>query len=316
MKRLIPCPENVAPSAASPSPGVGFKPLRRHGLLAAGAALLSGCSGVQALDALVPDHDYRLDAGLPYGDDSRQRIDVYRPLEEAAQGAPKPPLVVFFYGGNWSNGDRADYRFVGEALASAGAVVAIPDYRLSPAVRYPVFLEDCARAVRWAVDHAELYGTDPSRLVLMGHSAGAYNAAMLALDPRWLGAVGLSPQNVSAWIGMAGPYEFLPIDEPLTQVAFNWPNTPADSQPIVHVTPKSPPALLLAAEKDDTVDPQRNTAALAERLQQAGVQVSARFYPRVSHATLAGSLGTPLRWLAPVRRDILRFLGLESGASR
>lgn len=285
-------------------------------MLAAVAALLSGCSGVQTLDALVPDQDYRLDAGLPYGDDARQRIDVYRPLADVSPGAARPPLVVFFYGGNWTNGERGDYRFVGEALASAGAVVAIPDYRLSPAVRYPTFLEDSARAVKWALDHADIYGADPSRLVLMGHSAGGYNAAMLALDPRWLKAVGVSQSQVSAWIGLAGPYDFLPISEPMTRAAFNWPDTPADSQPLAHVTPQSPPALLLAAEKDDTVNPDRNSAAMAARLQQLGVNVSFRRYPRVSHATLVGSLGTPLRWLAPVRRDVLRFLGLEPVTAR
>lgn len=302
--------------SSPPAASTGFccNPLRRRGWLAAAAAAcaaLTACSGVQALDALVPDHDYRLDSDLPYGDDARQRLDVYRPLPQQAEGAPRPPLVVFFYGGNWTNGERTDYRFVGEALASAGAVVVIPDYRLSPAVRYPTFLEDCASAVRWAVDHADTYGADPQRLVLMGHSAGGYNAAMLALDPRWLAAVGLSQKQVSAWIGLAGPYDFLPIGEPMTQAAFDWPNTPTDSQPLAHVTPQSPPALLLVADKDETVDPDRNSAALAARLEQAGVEVSFRRYPRVSHATLVGSMGTPLRWLAPVRRDVLRFLGLE-----
>lgn len=285
-------------------------------MLAAAAALLSGCSGVQALDALVPENDYQVDADLPYGADPRQRVDIYRPRAQGVAGAVKPPLVVFFYGGNWTNGERGDYRFVGEALASAGAVVAIPDYRLSPAVRYPTFLEDCAHAVRWAVDHAATYGADPDRLVLMGHSAGGYNAAMLALDPRWLAAVGLSQKQVSSWIGLAGPYDFLPIGEPMTQAAFNWPDTPADSQPLAHVTPQSPPALLLVAEKDDTVDPNRNSVRMAEKLRAAGVEVSFRAYPRVSHATLVGSMGTPLRWLAPVRRDVLRFLGLETKGAK
>ncbi|MCZ2496871.1 alpha/beta hydrolase fold domain-containing protein [Xylophilus sp. Kf1] len=290
--------------------GARFNLLPRRGVLAAAAGFLSGCSGVQTLNALVPERDYRLDAGLPYGDDARQRIDIYRPQPDAMAGSARPPLVVFFYGGNWTHGERGDYRFVGEALASAGAVVAIPDYRLSPAVRYPTFLEDSARAVKWAVDHAEAYGADPARLVLMGHSAGGYNAAMLALDPRWLRAVGLSPSQVSAWIGLAGPYDFLPIGEPMTQAAFRWPDTPADSQPLAHAGPQSPPALLLVAEKDETVDPERNSAAMAERLRQAGVSVSFRRYPRVSHATLVGAMGTPLRWLAPVRRDVLAFLGL------
>ena len=300
---------------ATPSAGC-FTSLPRRGLLAAAAAVLSGCSGVQALDALVPDKDYRLDAGLAYGDDARQRLDVYRPLADGPASAGKLPLVVFFYGGNWTHGERGDYRFVGEALASAGAVVVIPDYRLSPEVRYPTFLQDSARAVKWALDHADIYGADPQRLVLMGHSAGGYNAAMLALDPRWLDAVGVSQSQVSAWIGLAGPYDFLPIGEPMTQAAFNWPDTPADSQPLAHVTSKSPPALLLVADKDETVDPDRNSAAMAQRLERAGVEVGFRRYPRVSHATLVGSLGTPLRWLAPVRRDVLRFLGLEPVTTR
>ncbi len=302
---------------AFPPAAPGILPLRRRGMFAAAAAsLLSGCSAVQALDALVPERDYRVDTGLAYGDDPRQRLDVYRPGTDPAPGAPLPPMVVFFYGGNWTHGERGDYRFVGEALASAGAVVVVVDYRLSPAVRYPAFLQDCAKATRWAFDHRADFGADPARLVLMGHSAGAYNAAMLALDPRWLRAVGMTQQQVSAWIGLAGPYDFLPIDEPMTRVAFEWPATPADSQPLAHVSAQSPPALLLAAEKDDVVNPQRNSAAMAARLEKAGVEVCFRTYPRVGHATLVGALGTPLRWLAPVRRDVLHFLGLEGRPPR
>ncbi len=280
--------------------------------MAGAAALLSGCSGVRVLDALVPERDYRLDADQAYGADPRQRLDVYRPLHDATPGAPKPPVVVFFYGGNWTTGSKDDYRFVGESLASAGAVVVIADYRLSPAVHYPVFVQDSALAVRWAADHAEAFGGGPQRLVVMGHSAGAYNAAMLALDGRWLAGAGLSPARLSAWIGMAGPYDFLPIGEPMTQRAFSWPNTPRDSQPIAHVHGGVPRTLLVAAEKDDTVDPQRSTVALANGLRQAGNNVTLHLYPRVSHATLVGALGTPLRWLAPVRRDLLDFLGLPA----
>ncbi|QHI98933.1 alpha/beta hydrolase fold domain-containing protein [Xylophilus rhododendri] len=302
----------ISPSARSARPG--FALLLRLGALSLSILTLAGCSGVQALDALVPDSGYRLDAGLAYGSDARQRLDVYRPARETEAGVPRPPMVVFFYGGNWTTGQREDYRFVGQALASAGAVVVVPDYRLSPQVRYPVFLQDSAQAMRWARDHAELYGADPARLVVMGHSAGAYNAAMLALDARWLGAVGMKPSDLSAWIGLAGPYDFLPIGDPATQVAFEWPGTPADSQPLAHASRASPPVLLLVARDDKTVDPERNTARLAEALRADGVEVVSRSYPRVSHATLVGSLGTPLRWLAPVRRDILRFLGLETAS--
>lgn len=290
---------------ATPSP---FSPMRRTGLLAAAAALLSGCSGVRVLDTLVPRRGYTAETGIAYGADPRQQLDVYRP--EPTPGGSPPPLVVFFYGGSWSHGERADYRFVGEALAAHGAVVVVADYRLSPAVRYPVFVQDCALAVRWAADHAAGLGTDASRLVVMGHSAGAYNAAMLALDPRWLGAVGMAPDRLAAWIGMAGPYDFLPIGDPETRVAFRWPETPADSQPLAHASARAPRTLLMAAERDSVVDPNRNTGALAEKLRAQGVDVTLRRYAGVSHVTLMGSLATPLRWLAPVHADLLAFLGL------
>ena len=118
-------------------------------------------------------------------------------------------MVVFFYGGSWNSGSRDDYGFVGEALASRGIVVVIADYRLYPQVRYPAFLQDNAHAVAWTYQHIAEHGGDPHQLYVMGHSSGAYNASMLALDPRWLKAVNLSPTMLKGWIGLAGPYDFL-----------------------------------------------------------------------------------------------------------
>ena len=197
--------------------------LPRRSLFAMLPALLTACSAVDVLNATVPSDTYRNIANLPYGDQPRQKLDVYlptQPIADQALAAGGTPMVVFFYGGSWSSGDRADYRFVGEALASHGIVAVVADYRLSPDVRYPVFLQDSALAMRWAFDNAQKYGADPARLFVMGHSAGAYNAAMLALDKRWLGGVGLSPARLAGWIGLAGPYDFLPIGDRLTRVAF------------------------------------------------------------------------------------------------
>ena len=274
-------------------------------LTAATGWLLSGCSATGALDALVPSGTYELREDQAYGALPRQRLDVYLPLQPAA----KPPLVVFFYGGAWTRGERAQYRFVGEALASHGVAVVIADYRLSPQVRWPSILEDCAAATRWALTQAAGLGCDPQRVFLMGHSAGAYNAAMLALDPRWLAAHNLKPQQLAGWIGLAGPYDFLPISDPDSRVAFDWPNTPRESQPIDHVSAAAPRALLLAAAKDGTVNPQRNTVGLATRLQAAGVPVRVRVLERVNHVTIVGALSRPLAWLAPVREEVLGFVG-------
>ncbi len=284
-------------------------PNRRRGTFAALMALvalpLTGCSASGLLNGVIPRDSYSGREGVAYGEDPRQRVDIYQPL---STGRPAP-MVVFFYGGSWTRGERAEYRFVGEALASHGVIAIVADYRLSPQVRYPQFLQDCAQAVKWAFDHAQELGADPARIHLMGHSAGGYNAAMLALDPRWLGAVGLSPRRLAGWIGLAGPYDFLPIVNPDARVAFNWPDTPPDTQPLAHANASAPRTLLLAAAKDDIVNPQRSTVGLAQRLKAAGVPVTYKLYDRVNHVTLAAALARPLRWLAPVLADVVEFLG-------
>ncbi|MCZ8256244.1 MAG: alpha/beta hydrolase [Polaromonas sp.] len=279
-------------------------PLPRRSLFAMLPALLTACSGADLLNATVATDTYRRTDNIAYGPEARQRLDVYQPQG----GVRNAPVVVFFYGGSWSKGERADYRFVGEALASQGIVAVVADYRLSPAVRYPVFVQDSARAVRWARDHAAEYGADPARLFVMGHSAGAYNAAMVALDARWLQAEGMKPSQLAGWIGLAGPYDFLPIGDPQTQVAFEWPATPADSQPLVHASRASPPALLLAPTEDRSVNPQRSTVAMAQRLKNSGVPVESALLDGVSHVTLIASMAAVLRGRAPVLERVTAFV--------
>ncbi len=267
-------------------------------------ALLSACSGVDVLNATVSTDTYRLSQGLAYGRLERQLLDVYQPRAEVS----KSPLVVFFYGGSWSSGERADYRFVGEALASRGMVAVLADYRLSPAFRYPAFVQDSALAVRWALTHAAEYGADPARVFVMGHSAGAYNAAMVALDARWLAAEGLRPSRLAGWIGLAGPYDFLPIGDRQTRVAFDWPATPADSQPMLHASAASPPALLLAPAQDSVVNTQRSTVALARKLRDSGVRVESELFDGVGHVTLVAALASVLRGQAPVLDRVAAFV--------
>ena len=288
--------------------------LPRRSLFAMLPALLTACSAVDVLNATVPSDTYRAVTDLAYGSLQRQQVDVYLPKSPLAD-SPAPsggaPMVVFFYGGSWSSGDRADYRFVGEALAARGIVAVVADYRLSPDVRYPVFLQDSALATRWAFDNAQKYGANPSRIFVMGHSAGAYNAAMLALDKRWLGAVGLSPTKLAGWIGLAGPYDFLPIGDRKTRVAFEWPNTPPDSQALFHAssaTAASPPALLLAPEHDSLVNTQRSTVGMAKRLKNSGVRVESELFDTVSHVTIVAAMASVLRSRAPVLERITSFV--------
>ncbi|NEX64761.1 alpha/beta hydrolase [Noviherbaspirillum sp. 17J57-3] len=266
-------------------------------------ALLGACSPLGIINGLTPG-GARAFTDLAYGSLPRQRLDVYAP-----PNASGPlPVVVFFYGGNWQSGSRTDYAFVGRMLARRGMVVVVADYRLYPEVRYPDFLLDAAQSVAWTRRNIAPYGGDPDRIFVMGHSAGAYNAAMVALDGRWLGRFGMTPAMLRGWIGLAGPYNFLPIENPYTRPVFLYPDTPQDSQPIRHASHAAPPALLVAASRDELVNPSTNTGALAARLREQGASVTEKSFDRVSHETLVASLSAPLQFLAPTLDVIDAFV--------
>ncbi len=263
--------------------------------------LTARCSPVRILNDLAPDH--LVADGIVYGPEPRHRLDVYAP----APGRRPAPVIVFLYGGGWTDGSRALYRFVGGALAGAGAVVVIPDYRLYPAVRFPSFLQDCALATAWAARHAaEHGGAGPP--FLMGHSAGAYNAAMLGLDPQWLAAAGLDRRRLRGVIGLAGPYDFLPLDTDQLRDIFG-PPPREHTQPVNFVDAAAPPFFLAAGTADRTVQP-RNTESLATRLRAAGRPVAERIYPGVNHVEIIGAIAAPLRFLAPTWQDTRGFVGL------
>jgi acetyl esterase/lipase len=218
-------------------------------------------------------------------------------------------MVVFFYGGSWNSGDRADYAFVGAALAARGVLTLVADYRLYPEVRYPDFLRDSAQALAWGLEHASRLGCNPQRVFAMGHSAGAYNAAMLTLDPRWLAPLGHTPAELAGWVGLAGPYDFFPTDNPQAQPVFFHPNYPAKAQPIDFSDTRTVPTFLAAPTHDSLVSPTRSTQALAARLQAAGTPVTLQLYDRASHATLIGAFAPVLQGVAPVLDDVAGFIG-------
>ena len=271
-----------------------------------GVAALAACSPTAVLNALAPRDTVTITRDVAYAGGARRRLDIYRPT--AAAPAAGWPVAVFFYGGSWNEGERADYRFVGEAFASRGIVALVADYRLHPEVSYPDFLADSAKALAWGLDHARGLGGDPRRVFVVGHSAGGYNAAMLALDSRWLRAEGHALPELAGWVGLAGPYDFFPSRNPDVQPVFHHPDYPAGGQPIEHATASALPAFLGAARNDRLVDPQRSTVGLARRLEAAGTPVTLRLYEGVSHTTLIGAFAAPLRFLAPVLDDVSRFI--------
>ncbi len=271
-------------------------------------AALGGCSAAGVLNAAVSHKSFHVETGLPYGSAPRQQLDVYTPAASAPPAATHGrPIVVFFYGGSWQNGSRSNYLFVGAALASRGYVAVVPDYRTWPDTAFPGFVDDAAAAVRWARDHASETGGDPSRIFLMGHSAGAHIAMLLATDGRYLAAQQMSKSDLSGVIGLAGPYDFLPLHDATLEQIFP-PALRAASQPINFVEGNEPPVFVAAGERDTTVDP-GNTDRLAAKLRIAGDQdVEVKHYPRVGHALLVGAFAGPLRGLAPVLDDVGAFI--------
>lgn len=279
----------------------------RRRFVVAGALAIGGCNSLTTLNrlnALVPGDGgvvRRVD-GAAYGADSRQKLDVYAPV--AAHG--KLPVLVFFYGGGWNSGYRAGYAFVARAFAARGFVVVVPDYRLVPQVRFPGFVEDAAAAVRWTVDHVAASGGDPARIGVAGHSAGAHIAMLLALDRRYLAALGV-PNAIKAVVGLAGPYDFLPFDQPSAVAAFAGVPDVHATQPIAFVHADAPPALLLTGDADVTVKP-RNTTALDIALRGVGAISEVHMYKGVGHIGILIALSKPFRGKADVLEVTSNFV--------
>lgn len=232
-------------------------------------------------------------------------MDIYVPR---GGGDAQKPVVLFIYGGSWANGAKETYSFVGDALSARGFVTVIADYRLVPEVRFPVFIEDGALALRFVRDNIARFGGAPRDLHLMGHSAGAYNAMMLTLDKRYLVAVGMRASDIRSTVGLSGPYDFLPFDIDVTKEAFGNARDPAQTQPINFARRDAPPIFLATGLEDTTVLP-RNSERLALALKKAGAQsVSFKTYPGLGHAGTATALSRVLQWQAPILDEIVAFI--------
>ncbi|NDV85874.1 alpha/beta fold hydrolase [Aurantimonas aggregata] len=280
-----------------------FFPIRRlRSTLAPVAASLlglwlAGCAA--ALNAATSEAGYERIADLRYQDGERGTYDLYVP-----DGAGSDtPLVVFIHGGSWADGSKDIYPFLGQALASEGIIVAIPNYRLYPAVRFPGFIEDAATAT--ATIARDLEGGDHGvpagqrKVFLMGHSAGAQIAGLLATDERWLARESFPASGLAGFIGLAGPYDFLPLTEVRYRQVFPA-ETRAESQPVAFVDGGEPPMLLIAGEADTVVDP-KNTRSLAAKARAQGVSVEEIMVPGVTHTGAITAFATAI----PFQEDVI-----------
>ena len=292
----------------------------RRALLLAGLALVLVSGGILAFTSpprLLSVYDRvagggagarQVAEGVAFGTHG-QTLDIWAPADPPAG---KLPVVIFWYGGGWAKGDRAAYAFAGRALAKDGFLVVIPDYRKVPEVHFPAFLDDGAEAVAWVQANVAEHGGDPGRVAFMGHSAGAYQAVMLALDSKRLAAAGADPGIVKAAVGLSGPYDFYPFDKPRSIAAMGqWPR-PEETQPIAFARADAPPLLLVTSEGDETVRP-KNANNLAAKLRGMGAPVEVKNYGPLDHEEIVMALSKPFRAKGPVLVDSAAFLKARLG---
>lgn len=266
---------------------------------------LAACSSADVLNATITRDGYTVRRDIAYGDDPRQKLDVYIPTE-----AKNAPLILFFYGGSWQSGSKDQYRFLGQALASKGYVTAVADYRLYPQVQYPDFVKDGALALAHVHAHAHAYGADRDRLFVAGHSAGAFNAMMLSADDAFHREAHSQRSWIKGTIGISGPYNFLPFtDDTIKAIFSRYPDR--ETQPINHITHRMAPVFLATGDDDDTVD-LRNSQSVKAKLESLHSPVEQHTYPGIGHIGIILSVAEGFRWKAPLLEDIAAFVDKTS----
>ena len=251
--------------------------------IAMGSLLLSACTTLGLEVANIPakwSHN-TIVKNIAFGDDPLQKLDVYVP---AKQKDTSKPVIVFFYGGRWESGSKDMYAFIGNKLANQGFVTVIADYRKYPQVRFPVFVQDGAKALAWVDEHIQAYGGDPHRIFVAGHSAGAHIGALLTADERYLNAVGKDRSLIKAFVGLAGPYDFVPQADDLKKM-FAPPERYSQMQVTTFIDGSEPPMLLLWGSDDEEVA-RSNLDALVATCHQKGVPVESKIYPGVGHVDI------------------------------
>jgi acetyl esterase/lipase len=265
---------------------------------------LGGCSPLAYVN-FQTSRELQITKDIAYGSEAGQLLDVYVREDVASKG-----VLIFVHGGYWDTGSKNDYPFVADSFTELGYTTVVVGYRLVPTVTFPGYVEDVALAVKWTLDTISQYGGNPEKIFLMGHSAGAHIAALVAFDERYLLKHGLSQNIITGFIGLAGPYDFLPVapDDVRSIAALGDPATYADTQPINFVDSSDPPALIGYTLRDRTVNP-NNSIRFAEKIRDVGGSVDERSYDGVNHVTILGAVARASRFFnEAILEDITAFL--------
>jgi len=267
--------------------------------------LLTACASISVgyINNLAKNNNSIAGKDIAYADNKTNRLDIYKPKQSI-----NAPVVVFFYGGCWGacqSYSKKHYRFVAQALTSNGIVAVIVDYRTYPKVLFGDIIRDTSQSVEWVKNNISRFGGDPNKIFLMGHSSGAHLAATLICDRRYL--TKNTYNNIRGFVGLAGPYDFLPFTANYQKQVFAPSTNYYLSQPINFVTGNEPPMLLLYGNRDVTVE-RRNIINMRNKIIQLGGKVESHIYDKLSHVKLISALAIPFQNKSPVLKDILSFI--------
>lgn len=255
------------------------------------AIMISACSPFTLVNGIAPDHGFDVKNSMSYGSHNRQKLDVYYPEVDRLEA----PVVVFFYGGSWRRGDRDKYRFIGQSLSSRGYLTIIPDYRVYPDVKFPAFVEDGAASISWIVENIS---QSENGIILIGHSAGAHLAALLALDQKYLRERDVKPDTVIGMVGLAGPYAFEPENYRRFKPIFENAIDSDESKPITYARGDSPKMLLIHGTDDRVVLP-IHSRLLEEKMVAENGRVKLVELQGVGHIGIVLGFSDPFNHLAP-----------------
>ena len=254
-----------------------------------------------SINYLTPKDTFEKEEHLAYGLKARNRLDLYRTKNPKKQ----KPLIVFVHGGSWQHGNKRDYLFIGETFAREGFDVAVINYQLAPENIFPAFVDDLAQAIHYLNQNKVKLNISTDNMILMGHSAGAFNVMSVVYSAQ--------SQNfkykdqIKAIVGLAGPYHFDYVGDPLSEHAFDHKISYQQVMPYYFIEPNHIKHYLLVAEQDQVVE-RKNALDLDIALRQKGNHSHIAVIPKTGHITIVATLASLMSHYFKTKRTILHFL--------
>lgn len=277
---------------------MSIRHIKSMAALIAVASFMASCSPVSILNGITPSSSFERTKNVTFGEGERDALDIYR----AEKPKLNAPVLMFVHGGSWDSGDKNIYKFLAEGFTRSGYDVVVPNYRIYPEAKFPNFLNDNSKAVAFTAKNF------PDRpIVLMGHSAGAYNVLMLGLRDTFLKEVGVDLcSSISGIVGLAAPTGIVPLESERLIEIFPDRFTGQDAA-LNNVSGPSPALFLGHGESDTTVYPQ-NSTALAEKVTARGGVAQVEIYPGQSHIDVIKVLSRHFDDDTTLKADIVNFI--------